>query len=325
MRTSVLLIAYHGDAWLPACITSLAAASRRRLHLVLVDNSGNTGIEDLDLSAFDAEVLATPRPMGFAEANNYALAHARHLEDTVLFLNQDTVSPAGWIDRCLAALAAVPTLGAVSPLIRTYDGTGWDPSFLACVPGSVTLPPPETSDVEGGVFEADHAPAPALLVRTDVLRAVGPFDPVYGSYYEDYDLCLRIRRTGARIGFCRDATIHHYSGSTTTTPERERKRMRQIIRNRTLYHLRASGRPRGPQVARQFLVDLPRRLLRGLLGTPSSQPPGVVLQAAADLVRLAPRLASEAKDRAAWEAYLAALGWPDRVPAFAPATDLESV
>ena len=28
------------------------------------------------------------------------------------------------------------------------------------------------------------------MVRTEVLRQVGPFDPVFGSYYEDYEVKL---------------------------------------------------------------------------------------------------------------------------------------
>ena len=100
MTCSVVLIAYHGDRWLPACLQSLAQASAQPPHLVLVDNDGNSTISELDLSPFDIEVLCTPRPMGFAEANNFALTNASHLEETVLFLNQDTISPAGWIDIC---------------------------------------------------------------------------------------------------------------------------------------------------------------------------------------------------------------------------------
>ncbi len=93
MAVSVILVAYYGDKWLPDCINSLQQSSAERLHLVLVDNTGNTILDDLDFTGFDYEVISTPHPMGFAEANNYALSHASYLEKFVLFLNQDTVSP----------------------------------------------------------------------------------------------------------------------------------------------------------------------------------------------------------------------------------------
>lgn len=309
VSTSVILIAYDGDQWLPDCLETLADASTDPLHLVLVDNAGNTIIDDLDLSAFDAEVLSTPHPMGFAEANNFALVEASDLEDTVLFLNQDTKSPPGWIDECVRVLEEDSELGAGSPCIRTYEDDGWDPSFLTCLSEHQEARL-KKGEIASEVISVHNAPAPALLVRTPILRKTGPFDPVYGSYYEDYDLCRRIRAQGSRIGFCRDARVRHFAGGSTKTEEQERRRMRQVIRNRVLYELREHDRSRWWGAARRFLLDVPLRLARGLVGTPSSQPPMVTLKAYGDLLRIIDRVVSARRDEAKWAAYLDELGWP---------------
>lgn len=305
----MILIAYHGDSWLPACVESLADASTHEVHLVLVDNGGDTRLDHLDYSAFNVEVLSTPTPMGFAEANNFALVEASQLEEAVLFLNQDTISPAEWIDDCTRVLGSHPQFGAVSPCIRTYDDDGWDPSFLACLSAT------QEEAVKAGAVSEDaiitqNAPAAALVVRREVLEETGPFDPVYGSYYEDYDLCRRIREAGYAVGFCRTARIRHFSGGSITTEKRERRRMRQVIRNRVLYELREGERPRWRAALGRFLGDFPRRLARGLVGTPSSQPPRVTLRAYRDLLGLGRRLVSESYDEGLWAQYLNDLGWP---------------
>ncbi len=315
-EVTALVVAYHGDRWLPACIGSLAGASRRPLHLLLVDNSGNTLLDTLDLGAFEAERLATPYPMGFAEANDTALVEARRLQEVVLFLNQDTVSPEGWIDACRACFAANPRLGAVSPLVRTYDDAGWDPSFVACLPQGVHADELYDPGATGATLLVDEVPAPALLVRASVLREVGPFDPIFGSYYEDYDLCRRIRAAGYTVGFARAATVRHFSGSAVTDPERERRRMRQILRNRMIHRVRAEGTNRGRRLLAFALFDLPWRLARGVLRTPSSQPPGVTLGAYADLLPLLGRLLSARRDAQVWQAYLDRIGWTH--PAMTP-------
>lgn len=309
MATSVILIAYHSDRWIATCVESLRNASSRRLHLVLVDNSGNTQLDKVDRDVFDLELIHTPNPLGFAEANNFALKHARRLGSHILFLNQDTISSTGWIDACLEAFEGDPAVGAISPVIRTYDGSGWDPSFLACIG-------PEKDWESTGIMLRPAAPAPALMVRRDVLERVGPFDPVFGSYYEDYDLCRRIRQAGYHIGFVRSAEISHFSGSSTDTAEKVRKRVRLLLRNRTIHRLRESKSPRARTLLHYATFDVPRRLLRAVLRTPSSQPVGAILQAQMDLLRLGPRLFSQSADEAAWKQYLKSLDWPEGIAGF---------
>jgi GT2 family glycosyltransferase len=293
------------------------------LDLVLVDNAGNTVISELDLSAFDAEVISTPHPMGFAEANNFALVEASHLEDTILFLNQDTISPTGWIDQCQELLQMHSGLGAVSPLIRTYEDDGWDPSFLTCL-SEMQQAALKAGKVEDDVLITPNAPAPALMVRMAVLRKAGPFDPVFGSYYEDYDLCRRIREEGYQIGFCRCARVRHFSGGSTTTEEQERRRMRQVIRNRVLYRLREGSTPRWRSALGWLVQDFPRRLGRGLIGTPSSQPPSVTLQAYSELLSLGRRLFSQSYDEAEWRRYLNDIEWPPAGQSLANQDEVET-
>jgi GT2 family glycosyltransferase len=276
---------------------------------VLVDNAHNSIIKNLDLTAFDAEVLSTPEPMGFAEANNHALVRASRLEDVVLFLNQDTISPGGWIDACSRALDRNLELGAVSPLIRTYDDDGWDPSFMACLTEEQQVDL-KTNRVSRKVLISENVPAAALMVRTEVLMQTGPFDPVFGSYYEDYDLCRRIREQKYEIGFCTGAYIRHFSGGSTATAEQRRQRMRQLIRNRVLYHVRGTEKARWQSALRWAVRDFPWRLARGLVGTTSSQPPSITLKAYGDLMQLGHRILSRSHDRALWQQYLDEIGWP---------------
>jgi hypothetical protein len=88
--------------------------------------------------------------------------------------------------------------------------------------------------------------------------------------------------------------------------------MRQVIRNRVLYELREGDRPRWQAALDRFLWDFPYRLARGLVGTPSSQPPTVTLKAYGDLLRIGRRVFSSGYDAAVWKRYLNKIGWPPR-------------
>ena len=310
MRVNAIVIGYHGERWLPYCLATLQDAAGDCCRVVLVDNGGNGDVTGLGLDEKSSIVLETPRRMGFAEANNFALQQVGLEAGAVCFLNQDTRSQPGWLEACLECLERYPDVGAVSPLLRNYDDTDWDSAFLTCARESDRLADAIRSDLKwDDFFEVPRVTAAAMVVRSDVLRKVGPFDPVYGSYYEDYDLCLRIRRAGYRVGVCSQGTVCHYSGSSTTTSKAERKRMRQVIRNRAILRFREAGTRRFRSIVSYFATTFPRNLARGICRTPSSQLVSVQLSAHRSLLSLLPRLASARADAREWQRYLDGLGW----------------
>lgn len=311
-RITVVVVAYHGERWLAPCLGTLGRASRERVHLLLVDNSGNNNAIPADCPQFDYTVVSTPQPLGFAEANNFALTLlAKSSAEAICFLNQDTQSEPGWLDACMACFDHDPQLGAVAPLLRTYDNTDWDQGFYDCARAA----PDFLRAIGSGepLAECYHVPrvtAAAMLVRTGVLLDVGPFDPIFGSYYEDYDLCRRIREAGHRIGIAGQATVCHYAGSATTSEQARRKRMRQIIRNRAILRFREAGNKRWSEVLRYATGTFPYNLCRSLLRTSSSQPLRVQLDANWDLLLQWKRLLSAKHDRRTWANYLDRIGWP---------------
>lgn len=313
MNVSVILVAYYSDQWLPDCIASLVEASNDRLQLVLVDNTGNTAIDSIDFTSFNCEILKTPKVMGFAEANNFAIVNATTLYDTLLFLNQDTLSEVKWISSCLDTFKSRPDVGAITPLTATYDWKEWDPYFLECTRKSVDFCKQWDNKQELKEFyELPVIPAAAMLVRTEVLKKTGPFDPIYGSYYEDYDLCRRIREVGYKVGVCTRAKVAHFSGSSTNSKQSEDRRARWVTRNRLIYMLRKSKGSRPLDFIKYLCKTFPRNFLRSLFGRPSAKPFFPFLQAHFDMLSLLPRLVSEKHDKNKWEAYLTSISWPPK-------------
>jgi N-acetylglucosaminyl-diphospho-decaprenol L-rhamnosyltransferase len=307
---TVIIVGYDGERWLDSCLSSLRASTTQPLRIVLVDNGGNGRIDRLPLSEFESVVLPTPRRMGFAEANNFGLVNAGLTTDAICFLNQDTISESGWLDECLKCLFEAPANGGVSPLVTKFDGAAWDEGFVACARRSSEFQQDAPRSQLPRFFGTPEVTAAAFVMRSDVLSSVGPFDPIFGSYYEDYDLCWRIRKAGYNLGICGRALIRHFGGSGTTTPERERKRMRQIARNRAIRRIRDAGGRRMGAILHELLLNFPRNFARGIVRTASSQPVGVHWEALKDLWAIAPRLVSEHRDSEEWGAYLREIGWP---------------
>jgi len=308
---SVIIVACHGDKWIGPCVRSLWQSTRNLpVQVILVDNGGTTrGLTELSELFRLKLVVRTSQVLGFADANNFALRHVDPAADAICFLNQDTLSGEGWLSQCAIELRADEMLGAVVPMICTYDWAGWDQDFLSCARQAEALAQTIESGAEmRSVYYVPYAPAAAMVVKASVLRQVGPFDPVFGSYYEDYDLCTRMRGAGYRIGIITRARVAHQSGSATRTASERRRRGRRIVRNRVLYEIRLAGRRRTTALLRYFALSFPRNLARSVLGR-SAHPLLEFLGGHLDLLPLARRMLSEAHDRSAWRADLARSGF----------------
>lgn len=301
LATTVLVVGYNSEKWLAKCLSTLASAATSKLQLCFVDNLNNPTLAECDLSGFDFEVLETAQPLGFAEANNFGIQLSRFESEFTVFLNQDTVSTPGWIDTCIKCFREDPELGILSPGLRTYDLSDWEPNLLACVREGG-----KTSDSLNDPFvELRNVTAAAMMIRTEVLREVGPFDPIFGSYYEDYDLCRRVRNAGYKVGVCPAARVGHFSGSVTSTPAAERRRARALVRNRLIHKVRERGHDRLGVLAKHLCYTLPVNLTRGILRTESSQPFLSTLGAHWDLMKVFGRLVSATHDRNQWLKFVA--------------------
>lgn len=57
----------------------------------------------------------------------------------------------------------------------------------------------------------------ALVVRRDIFRNLGGFDPLYGKgYWEDVDLCLKVRQMGYKIIVDTNLIAYHYAGASSS-------------------------------------------------------------------------------------------------------------
>ena len=118
----------------------------------------------------------------------------------------------------------------------------------------------------GGVEASDsskcfHVPvvtAAAMVARTEVLWEVGLFDPIFESYYEDYDFCVRASRAGWGVGICPSGRMFHFQGSITDSPAAHARRDRWVLRNQAIYRIREGGDSRLLNVIYQLFFSFPQ-------------------------------------------------------------------
>lgn len=211
----VVIVSWHAGAMLREALGALPHG----VPVVVVDNAGEAGLaERIAAVRPDVRLLVPSRNLGFGQACNLGAAALGEVD--VLLLNPDACVDGGALALLCAALDADPGLAAVGPAVRGQDGMwertwGEDPGFRTewaerRQGRTVAERPREARDVA-------WLSGCCLLVRRAAWDAVGGFDPGYFLYYEDADICRRLRAGGGRIRYLPEAVAEHARGAVTGT------------------------------------------------------------------------------------------------------------
>jgi len=220
LSVSVILVNYNDRTRLQACLSSLRAQEPAP-EIVVVDNASTDGSRDRVAAEFP-EILwiGMPDNAGFGKANNAGVRAAKG--DSVLFLNTDTIVPPGALKALAARLASDPAAAAVGPALRRPSGTfqvsfGRSVGLFGQTFQKFLLNPlhERTLPRSRRVRRVGWLSAACLLCRREVLEAAGGFDEDFFLYFEDIDLCARLRKAGGRLLFDPSVTVVHEGGSTT--------------------------------------------------------------------------------------------------------------
>jgi GT2 family glycosyltransferase len=197
---------------------------------VVVDNASTDGSSTIVAEfAPQARVLRNAVNVGFGRGVNQGVAATT--APLVLIMNPDCRLERGAIAAMRHELDARPQCAIVGPRVLDPDGSEQgsargDPDMLTGLFGRTgplrnLLPSSAVSQrnvVSGGeAATVDWVSGACMLVRRAAFDAVGGFDARYFLYWEDADLCRRLRARGYEIRYVPAATAVHRVGHSSKT------------------------------------------------------------------------------------------------------------
>ena len=228
VEVSVIIVSYNTREYLRDCLASLRDDPDAPTHeVIVVDNGSGDGSAAMVWAEFpDALVIEAGENLGFAKANNLALRRVRGR--TALLLNSDTLVKPGALRGMLAALDARPEAAAVGPRLINPDGSLQRSCYRFPAPArafrdqlfltSLLSGHPRWGDYRRWAHDRERAVdfviGAALLVRADVLPAVGLLDEDFFMYAEETDWCRRMHDAGYQVWFTPKAEVVHYGGGS---------------------------------------------------------------------------------------------------------------
>ncbi|MCS7060234.1 MAG: glycosyltransferase family 2 protein [Anaerolineae bacterium] len=256
MNTAVVLVTWNGASHLGACLASLVKQRQPARLTLVIDNASEDDTLDrieryrLELAQRGTDLLIVQNKanLGFTCAANMALRRAMESAprpDMIVLLNQDTQVDDDWLAAIEDMFARHENAGAVGCKIF-YPGRGtlqhaggmliW-PRLVGLHYGHHQPDAPE-HNLER---EVDFVTGAAIALRTTALDQVGLFNELFApGYYEDVDLCMRLRANGWQVWYCPQAVLEHAESASFSD---RIARLTLSQRNRLLFALMQMHNP----------------------------------------------------------------------------------
>jgi GT2 family glycosyltransferase len=233
---AAVLVNFNAGPELRAAVQSIADdLAETPWEAVVVDNASTDGSAEAALRFPQTRLIRNSENVGFGRGVNQAVSAAA--APLILIINPDCRLERGAIETMRRELERHAGCAIVGPRILNPDGSlqgsaRGDPDMLTGVFGRTSrlrrvLPwlPVSQRNVyvgdpgagSGGSVVVDWVSGACMLVRRDAFAAVGGFDERYFLYWEDADLCRRLRGRGQHIRYVPDAVAVHRVGQSSRT------------------------------------------------------------------------------------------------------------
>ncbi len=212
-KVSIIIGTHNNLPYLRRALETLLCHTPPGFELIVVNNASEDGTDTLlrSLDYPDLKIVNNRANRGFAAFNNQGLHLATR--PYVLFLNDDVELAPGWLEPLIEMLDLHPKVGAVGSRLLYPDGRIQHDGkiFLKkdLLPYHVNVGGRPGEDERP--VEVDTLTGACLIGRRELVG----FDEDYRrGYYEDTDMCLRIKERGYGLVLHRGSVIvHHHAVS----------------------------------------------------------------------------------------------------------------
>lgn len=211
VKVSIIIVYYSKTQVLFSLLDSIYKAnSKTSFEIVIVDNSKHNIQKKLKSKYRKAKYLKSPENLGYAAGNNLGARVSRG--EYLFILNPDTIVYKNTIDLLVAFLKKNNKRAIVAPSLIDKSGNEYsqiDSKALTPVRGIIRLsllnkliPLSEDGEVE-------VVAGSAFMIRKSVFEKVGGFDENLFLFFEENDLCKRVREAGYKIAINPKSRVRH--------------------------------------------------------------------------------------------------------------------
>ncbi len=229
MDISVIIVNFKSRNFLSSCLKSIEEfLIREKLAKkceVIIFNNDKKKLKNNDkLFSFKLKTINYGKNVGYGKANNLA---ARKANGKILFfLNPDTRLAKGSVKKILKCFYENPLLGAMGLKIiekKRHQPQPWTSGKKTSLWNILLRNTFNKPWNKNKATSVDWVSGTALLVKKTLFEKLNGFDEKFFMYFEDQDLCLRIKKAGYKNIFYPYLQVLHYDGQSWQNNARKKK------------------------------------------------------------------------------------------------------
>jgi len=187
---TIVINTFNSDEKIYSCLNSINPDYK----ILVIENSNNFRFKEVLEKKYSNVVCElTGENLGYAKGNNLGLSKVK--TKFAMILNPDTLVEKNSIDNFFDTAVKYNDFAIIAPAIQEIKEI-------------------EKIKKQNNVFEADSVKGFAMFLNIEKFKEIGFFDENFFIYFEEIDLCRRLKKLNKKIYLDKSIKINHIGGSS---------------------------------------------------------------------------------------------------------------
>jgi GT2 family glycosyltransferase len=225
-----VVVTYNSKNYITKCLDSIRLFESSS-KIIVVDNYSQDNTLDLVRQYKDIIVFENNENLGFGKANNIGIQHAMDSgAEYIYLLNHDAYLVESVIQKIKVCFQEDLNCGIISPIQFGQDESSLELNFSKFLFEDGVLTKMVNDHLllkeSPEIYFARFVQAASWMIKVDVIKRVGLFNPLFFHYGEDNEYLNRLKYHGIKVGVLTNCRVVHLSNPLNLTH----------IRNYNVYH-----------------------------------------------------------------------------------------
>lgn len=227
---SIIIVSWNVRELLERCLNSIHKfLDLQKIEIIVVDNASQDGSADMVQEKFSGvKLIKNSKNVGFGKANNQGMQKAKG--NYFLLLNDDTELVDNHVMQGISYLVQHPEVGLLGMQLLNADLTPqasvrnfptWQDQAMYVLKMHIIFPQSKiikkylaTDFNYSQAADVEQLMGACLFLRSALAHQLGGFDERYPNWFEEVDLCQRIKKQDLHVRYVPLAKIIHVKGAS---------------------------------------------------------------------------------------------------------------